>query len=173
MRNNAVGTIFCQGKNGAILVIILIALFFLGGCQGTSALYQGKYVDPEFAIPLPGNVAEEQWETYELAIKYGYSEDNLYFQIIGQVNLADQYAEIYHYLDRLDVYLLFLDNSLTVIKAEKLASSFSTSPKDSIPFDRSFKIPQNTTAFSFAYYGTVRELDRKDGNIATLWHVPK
>ena len=173
MNNNTVGTIFCQSKSRVILVTILIALSFLGGCQSTSALYQGKHVDPEFAIPLPGNVAEEQWKTFELAINYGYSEDSLSFQISGQVNLADQYTEIYHYLDRLDVYLLFLDNSLTVIKAEKLASSFSTSPKDSIPFNRSFKIPQNTTAFSFAYDGTVGELDRKDGNIATLWHVPK
>ncbi len=157
------------------LIILLSAmmLFTVAGCQSTEILYQGKHVDPQFAIPLNDDAIEAEWRTFELAIGYVYKKYRLNLHIEGQINLTDQYAEIYHYLDRLDVYLLFLDSNLTVIKVEKLANSFTSSPKDSIPFKGKYQAPNQTSSFSFAYYGTVREMDRKDGNTATLFHVPK
>jgi hypothetical protein len=155
------------------LVISPLVLLALFSCQSTSTLYQGKSVDAKFVTPLPGNVTQEKWATDDLIIDYGYSEDGLVFTMQGKINLTDQYAEIYHYLDRLNVYLLFLNSNLNVIRTEDLASSVSGSPQDSIPFNKSFDIPQNATSFSFAYYGTVREMDRKGGNTATLWFTPK
>jgi len=155
------------------LIFMALLLFLLPGCQSTSMRYQGKQVEPEFVVPLPGNLVNDQWETSDLTIAYGYSENSQVLQIHGQVTLADMYAEIYHVLDLFNVYLLFLDSDLTVIKTEILADPVTASPKENILFDKSFQIPPTATAFSFAYYGTAREIERKAGNSITFFHVPQ
>ncbi len=162
-----------RNRNKFRLAFPILMILALCGCQSAAIVYQGKMVDSRFTIPLKGNSIEDRWQTDEVVINYGYAENNLVFTIKGQINLTDQYSEIYHDLDRLDVDLLFLDSDGTVIKAENLVNIFSATPQDSLLFNRSYPLPQNTTSFSFAYYGTIRELDRKDGNVTTLFHVPK
>ena len=155
------------------LAFLTLLLLLLVACQSTSIRYLGKHADPELVIPLPGSVAKDQWETDDLSITYSYSESSQTFQITGQITLADKYAEIYHVLDLFYVHILFLDSNLSVIKTEILADPVAAHPKERFLFDKSFHIPQTATAFSFAYYGTAREMDRKGGNSVTFFHVPK
>jgi len=156
-----------------MLIFMALLLFLLPGCQNTSLLYQGRHVEPEFVVPLPGNLVTDQWETADLIIDYGYSENSQALQINGQVTLADKYAKIYHVLDLFHVYLLFLDSDLSVIKTEILADPVTASPAESFLFDKIFQIPPTATAFSFAYYGTAREIERKAGNSITFFQIPQ
>lgn len=165
--------IMCKALFNTGLAFLTLLLLLLVGCQSTSTRYLGKHAEPELVIPLPGSVAKDQWETDDLSIAYGYSESNQIFQINGQITLADQYAEIYHVLDLFYVHILFLDSNLSVIKTEILVDPVAAHPKEKFLFDKSFQIPQTATAFSFAYYGSAREMDRKGGNSIPFYHVPK
>ena len=163
-----------MNRKSLLLSAIALSILLLGiaGCQSTATFYQGKLVAPEDVIPIPGGVENELWSTSDLTLRYGYQENGNNFHITGQVDIADQYSEIYNKLSRLDIYLVFLDHNSRVLATAVLLRNQTYTFDENISFDAQIIIPPGAVAFSFAYDGTALEFEKRSIPIS-FWHHPK
>jgi len=163
-----------MNRKSLLLSAIALGVLLLGiaGCQSTATLYQGKLVAPEDVIPIPGGVQNETWSTSDLTLRYGYQENGNNLHITGQVDIADQYSEIYDKLSRLDIYLVFLDHNTRILATAVLLRNQTYSFDETISFDTQLFIPPGAVAFSFAYDGTALEFEKRRTPIS-FWHHPK
>ena len=159
-----------------ISVLVIVAMMtFMTGCQSVSTYYQGRTVAEEDLIPLSEVVESGQWSTFDMTINYNYENKGDDLHIGGQVKLSNHYTMNYAYLERLSVYLVFLDNDARVLKTARLANTPSFRINLPMPFSIQLPVPDEATAFSFAYDGSARESGggKGKGQASHFWHLPK
>ncbi len=160
-----------QAKAATALLFFLAAT--LAGCQSVSTYYQGHIVAPEDVLPLQDSSTDREWSTFDMTITYSTRQTGEYFNINGQATLSDHYTMNYSYLERLEIYLVLLDQDSTVIETRRLANSQTYRLEYPVSFSVQLPLAASVSAFSFAYDGTVRESGKlKDGTVP-FWHLPR
>ena len=137
-------------------------LLFLGvaltlGCQSTSTFYVGEKVEkPNLRVPLSANKQQSgTWQTFDLIINYSIEKGQDSLTLTGQVQFTQHYRTVYNQVQRMDLYLLFLDEESRVLKTVALPTFF-TGIEDISPIKTTQPLPSGTRAISFAYAGVVR-----------------
>jgi len=156
-----------------LILVSTLLLATLFGCQSTSTFYRGLAVAPEYIVPIPGGATNERWETFDLSIVFSYTENNRKFDITGKTRMSEHYQMNYGTLTRLDVYLLFLDHNLRVVKTARLHTTTNSDTESVMPFDQSLTIPDDAASFSFAYDGVALESGDKKRSPHFFWLRPK
>ena len=100
---------------------------------------------------------EGEWRTNELAIKYKYKMTPESLDISGTAELIGGLYSGFGLIDRLEVYLLFLDSQGVVMESVAL-SSFGRLTTGSIPmvFESNLPIPEGARTITFAYEGVLK-----------------
>jgi len=143
-----------------LVSLIMAAAIALSGCNGRLFSYKGATItDQNNMIQLEQGDRQGIWNTNELALNYHYTVSSETLRISGNVNLIGGFATGFSSVDRLVVYLLFLDNQGTVIDNVIMYSADYHHSTRYIPmnFDTTIPIPAGTHAMSFIYDGTLSD----------------
>jgi len=147
--------------------LIMIASVSLTGCNGRFFTYKEAAISqPDYVIQLQQGDQQGVWKTNELALNYKYHMTPETLKLHGSVDMVGGFYIGFSSTDRLVVQLLFLDNTGTVIDDVVLYSADYKHQIHMFPmnFDKTFPIPENTSAISFTYDG---KLVAGGGNTAT------
>lgn len=141
----------------ALLVFSCVLVFLVSGCIKTQALYIGNKVTAEKITFGKDAPQAGTWETFDLKIAYDFVVKGQDLVISGQVELGEHQKMVYDSVRFLDIYIFFLDHDSRVLLTEALDRSFAGSTDQTVPFKRSYKIPDEAEALSFGYSGQVGE----------------
>ena len=143
----------------ALLVFSCVLVLLVSGCIKTQALYIGNKVTAE-KITLGKDAPQVgTWETFDLKIAYNFVVKGQVLDISGQAELGEHQKMVYDSVRSLDIYIFFLDHDSRVLLTEALDRPFTGSTDQTVPFKRSYKIPDGAEALSFGYSGQVGEQD--------------
>jgi hypothetical protein len=151
---------------------LMIAAFTLAGCNGKLFTYKGnKITQKNLMVLLKDGDQKGVWKTDELAITYQYQMTMTpeILKIAGTTKLLGGLAG-FEQIERLAVYLLFLDNQGIVIENALVYSTANYRSIDTIPmdFEKTIPIPEGARTLSFAYDGQLTGL----GGGFSIWFSP-
>lgn len=147
-------------RNFGLLVFVICVILLLAGCQSLATFHLGQHVLPADSTPLQaGGPHQGVSDNFEMVIPYTYEYRDNSLEIASAARLGEHYRSLYSRLNRLDIYLYFLDADYAVIATALLANAASLAVEDQIDFKRRLAVPPRTTAFSFGYQGQVSELE--------------
>jgi len=115
------------------------------------------------------------WNTSELAITYQYQMTTPeILKIAGTTKLLGGLAIGFEQIERLAVYLLFLDTQGIVIENALVYSTANYRSIDTIPmdFEKTIPIPEGARTISFAYEGELRGSGTEDQTAYNIWFSP-
>lgn len=138
-----------------ILLMITVAVT-LTACNGKFLSYKKTTVaQKEHRIPLQEGDTQGVWKTNELLLNYHCQRTSETLKISGTVKLPGGFGQGFSSIHRLVAQLLFLDNQGVIIQDPVLFSAESDRAVDMTPmnFERTFRIPPETTSISFSYDG--------------------
>jgi hypothetical protein len=139
-------------------LFIFFAIFFIAGCGGRLATHnKDKVTQKNYMRMLQNGDQEGEWRTNELAIIYKYKMTPESLDISGTAELLGGLYSGFGLIDRLEVYLLFLDSQGVVMENVAL-SSFGRLATGSIPmvFESNLPIPEGARTITFAYEGVLK-----------------
>ena len=140
---------------GAGLVLLLLLL--LPGCQSIETYYRGYHAEGESVTTLaPIEQAQGTWRTFDLALNYSYGYADNLLKISGNIDLGLYYEMNTRRIERLNVFIFFLDDKSSVIQTAFLSSLISFDPQESLTFARKLKVPTGAYAIAFGYSGEAR-----------------
>jgi hypothetical protein len=141
-------------------LIFILSAAFISGCGGNLFTYKGDRVTREDLISkLEDGNQKGVWKTNELAITYQYQKTPETLKISGSVELVGGFAIGFRQIERLAVFLLFLDNQGTVIENSLIYAVGNHHSIDMIPmlFEKTIPVPDGTKTISFAYDGLLMD----------------
>ena len=148
----------------------MIAAITIVGCSGSLFTYKGDKVTQKNLAPLEDGNQQGLWKTNELAITYQYQMTPETLKIAGTTELLGGFAIGFSLIERLAVYLLFLDNQGIVIENVLIYSAGNHRSIDTIPmdFERTIPIHEGARTISFAYEGVLAG----SGTEYSIWSSP-
>jgi len=147
-------------KFGKIIAVILTIMATASGC-GTLFSYSGAIAKSEGRILLePPSPQSGTWQSRDLAVDYQYAKTGDTVELSGRVRLGGPLRH-WHTFDQFYVRVHFLDSTGRIIYSPRVMSAayrrWIYLWDDT--FDRSFQVPEGTTAMIFSYSATVRSKD--------------
>jgi hypothetical protein len=136
--------------------LLMIAALTLAGCGGSLFTYKGyKVTQNNLVVRLQDGNQQGVWKTNELAITYQYQMSPETLKVAGTTELVGGFKIGFSWIERLAVYLLFLDNQGIVIENVLIYSAGNHHYIDTIPmeFERTIPMPEGARTISFAYEG--------------------
>lgn len=139
-------------------LLIACLLINLGvACAGGSSLSPGAWVGETDRIAvLDGGPHKGSWQTRDLSINYEYREAVKNLQISGVIKLADYIPKSYNTLNRLTLYIHFLEANGTVLDTKSIKIFGYRRYLDllgEMSFNNRFDLVENTVSFAFSYSG--------------------
>jgi len=158
----------------AWLSLILLPLF-MTGCKNIETYYQGYNAESESTTPLTrGKNQQGRWKTFDIDLNYRYDHAENLLKISGTIDLGFYYEVNAVMINRLDVYLFFLDDSGKVIKTAALLRALPFEVEESLTFSKDLHVPPGIEAISFGYNGEARRSgDRGGDGVETFYDLPK
>ncbi len=145
-------------KLSAGLFCCALAIFMLSGCKSLSSFYQGYTSQNPSNTALVNNAAQQgRWETFDLRLDYQAALQDQLLDINGSITFSNFHQINAVHVERLDVYLFFIDAEAKVLRTERISGSQHTSADDSISFAKQLQVPPGAKAISFGYEGITRE----------------
>lgn len=147
IKTTGVSTIF-------MMLIMALSLF---SCSTQIDRFTGKTVSQEHILPVVAKGVDTGfWETPDLTLHFSYPPiSRSRWQVEGEISVASQITNSFPKIDRLHLFVNFLDASNVVIatrKARMLYPQNGWTP-DTLSFDISETIPDQAVAFCFSYAG--------------------
>lgn len=151
-------------------MILMIAAFTIAGCGGRLFSFKGTTISQQnLIVQLEDGNQQGEWKTNELAIKYQYRMTPETLNIAGTTELLGGFATGFSQIERLALYLLFLDNHGIVIENALIYSAGNRQPSKIYPmaFERTIPIPEGARTISFTYDGVLVD----PGDDATAYSI--
>lgn len=143
-----------------LLPLLISCLAVLAGCQSVATYHAGSRVAAGDSVAMQvGGPHQDVWESFEMVIPYTYERRGDLLEISAAARLGDHYRWLYTRLNRLHLYLYFLDAENVVVSTALLTSTFRQPAYDLIEFRRTLTVPARAVAFSFGYEGAVSEFE--------------
>ncbi len=142
-------------------IFIMIATSIVSACSPRLFTYRGsKVTQKNLMVLLKDGDQKGVWKTNELAIKYQYQMTPETLEIAGTTELLGGFAIGFEQIQRLAIYLLFLDNQGIVIENAPVYLTANYRNINTIPMDfkKTIPIPDGTRTISFAYDGELTGL---------------
>jgi hypothetical protein len=156
-------------------ICITIAAGIISACSPGLFTYKGdKVTQKNRMILLQQGEQQGVWKTDELAVTYQYQMTPDALKLTGCTDLVGGFALGFSVIQRLAVYLLFLDKQGTVIESPLIYSAGMGRAIDTIPmvFERTIPIPEGVQAISFAYEGELTGSGTDDSTFRNIWSSP-
>jgi hypothetical protein len=137
-------------------ICILITAGIFSACSHSLFTYKGdKVTQKNFMVLLKDGDQKGVWKTNELAIKYQYQMTPEALHIAGTTELLGGFSTGFDQIQRLAVYLLFLDNQGIVIESALVYLTANYRMINPIPmnFEKTIPVPEGARTISFAYDG--------------------
>jgi hypothetical protein len=142
------------------IAVLAIAAFTSAGCGGSLFSYKGDRVTQQnLIVPLMEGDQKGMWKTNELAITYQYQMTPENMKIAGTTELVGGFNIGFNFIQKLVVYLLFLDDQGIVLENVVIYSIGNHHAIDFIPmrFEKTVPIPEGARTISFAYDGDLMD----------------
>lgn len=156
-------------------ICIMITACIVSACSPGVFTYKGEKVTQKNLMALLKEGDQKGvWKTNELAITYQYQMAPDTLKISGTTELLGGLVTGFNWIERLAVYLLFLDKQGIVIENALIYSAGIHRSIDSMPmvFETSTPVPDGALTISFAYEGELRESGTKDRSAYNIWFSP-
>lgn len=149
-------------KNHTMLGVLGTAflwLLFTTGCVETATMFKGNPVSSgmEVIALQDGGPHISSWSTFDLEIEYEYTQKNNLLDITSQVELSAHYQSTYARLNRLTVYLFFVDADANVLQTVLLDRAVTGALTEQLQATQQLEIPDGAVAFSFGYDGVAQD----------------
>jgi len=136
------------------LLIVLISILILSGCQTTAGYYKGAKADEDTIIALAGAGEEMQnWKDLHADIDYLVTRQGDQLKIEGTLGFAGYPLQMMASVKDFKLKLFLLDQDGRVLDYFDLQRTVSRSLDNKTPFSKSFITPAGTVAMSFGYEG--------------------
>lgn len=145
----------CRGWS---FCLSLATILLLTGCQSTETFYRGYLAGNESVTPLtlPGSPAGH-WQTFDIDLNYRYDASGNNLDISGTIDFGLFYELNTSRIERIDVYLFFLDHDSKVLETARLFRAITADPEETIAFKKNLQVPPSAKAIAFGYRGMARE----------------
>lgn len=143
------------------IICVVITAGIVSACSPSLFTYKGgKITQKNFMVLLKDGDQKGVWKTDELAIKYQYQMTPEALHIAGTTELLGGLSTGFDQIQRLAVYLLFLDNQGIVIENTLVYLTANYRMMNPIPmnFEKTIPIPEGARTISFAYDGELTGL---------------
>ncbi|MDT8419434.1 MAG: hypothetical protein RQ754_03300 [Desulfuromonadales bacterium] len=135
--------------------LLLLGILLVAGCQTTETFFLGYRADHDRTVPLI--TTDGSWKSFDLNLTYRMEAETGRLNITGTLDFS-----LYHQLNsaminRLALYLFFLDDQNQVLQATNLLSTLHADPATSFPFAANVAVPPGSRAIAFGYEGQSSE----------------
>ena len=139
---------------------VCLWLFFAAGCVETAKMFHGNQVASgmEAIVLQDGGPHVSAWSTFDLKIDYEYTQNNNLFDISARAELSAHYQGTYASLNRLAIYLFFVDANARVLKTVLLDRAVTGALTEQLRTTQQLELPDDAVAISYGYDGLA--LDR-------------
>jgi hypothetical protein len=143
------------------LLIAFLLINLCVACTGGTALSPGAWVEEADRIAvLDGGPHKGNWQTRDLIINYEYQEAVKNLQISGIIELADYIPKGFSTLERLKLYIHFIEADGTVLDTRSIKIFGYRRYLDlmgEMTFNNRYDLTENTVSFAFSYSGRVTQ----------------
>ena len=150
-------------KSSLVFKLLITCLFInlWVACAGGTALSPGAWVEETDRIDvLDGGPHKGNWQTRDMIINYQYQDAAKNLQISGTIELADYIPKGFNTLERLKLYIHFLNADGTVLATRNIKTFGYRRYLELIgemTFNNRFNLTEKTVSFAFSYSGRVTE----------------
>ena len=145
-------------------ISISLSLFFLTACTGVNTMFRGNTVYQADRIYITRDGAGGGvWSTDELSVHYTYATRSGRINLTGYVAISNSITATYSTLDRLSVFISFLDADGRVLSTRDLDPVYfaHSPPLEKITFEKDMDLTGEAASFCFSYSGEFRGDDKK------------
>lgn len=158
----------------SILLLALIAVLLLSGCQATTGYYRGADAADMMTLRLADAVAQEQvWEDLYLRVVYNLQQNADQVEINGNLTFSDSARTNYSRVKDLKLKLFLLDADMRVVAYDDIARTLSYSLEETTSFKRVLSLDRSVVALAIGYEGILAGggFDAPGGQ--AIWEMPK
>ena len=149
-------------KSNSVLILLLLAVFLLTGCQPVAQLYNGNvYKDAKtFSLDVTDTTSADL-ETFEIKTSFSYRTSGPALSISGTVAMGTHYQLMYGRIRVFDLFLFFLDDDNRVIDGARLYNTVNAFPEDTFRFEQELMVPAGATQVALGYEATFTSSDSR------------
>lgn len=163
-----------KNQSYSIILLALIAVLFLSGCQATTGYYSGADATDMMTVRLADATAQEQvWDDLYLRVVYNLQQSADQVEINGNLTFSDSARTNYSRVKDLKLKLFLLDADMRVVAYDDIARTLSYSIEEETSFKRVLPLEQDVVALAIGYEGFLfgGGFDAPGGQ--PIWELPK
>ncbi len=153
------------------LLTVVFCMFFIAGCQTTTAIYKGALAEKNTVFVLQEAVKKNlSWQDLYVSLDFQVDQQGDDLELNGYFSFADYPQMNLARVDRFKLQVFLLNKDNVVLEYYDLYRTVGYDLDERVAFKKTLKSLTGVTAISFGYAGEfIEELGRRE----FVWKLPR